>query len=95
MDESGNEIPLKKSKEVEESQRNIETPATNVEEIHDLKNEKEDPIPSTSSQSVGNEDLDVEENKRYKKSFSYLQHQWCKQQPDFVKLRQDLIEKHE
>jgi len=61
----------------------------------DLKqNENKLPVPSTSAQSWADFDAENEASKIYKKSFAFLQFQWCKQQPDFIKLRQELSEKH-
>ena len=98
MDESGYEKSSKKIKEDSLNRVDKTTPATKVEdevEKDELKTENEDPKPSTSSQSIDNEDFDVEEKKRYKQSFAFIQFHWCKQQPDFIKLRQELLEKHE
>ena len=68
VDESGYEKSSKKIKEDSLNRVDKTTPATKVEdevEKDELKTENEDPKPSTSSQSIDNEDFD-EEKKRYK-----------------------------
>ena len=61
----------------------------------DLKpNENKLPVPSTSAQSWADFDAENEATKIYKKSFAFLQFQWCKQQPDFIKLRQEISERN-
>ena len=57
-------------------------------------NENKLPVPSTSAQSCSTFDAENEASKIYKKSLAFLQFQWCKQQPDFIKLRQEVSEKH-
>ena len=57
-------------------------------------NENELPVPSTSAESRSYFDAENEASKIYKKSLAFLQFQWCKQQPDYIKLRQEMFEKH-
>ena len=65
-------------------------------EKNDLKAaENNDPLPSTSSQISVDSDEEYLKNRLYKKSFFYLQLQWCKKQQDFIKLCQDMMETHE
>ena len=71
-------------------------------ENHDITTEKKDlkpnenthPVPSTSAQSGSYFDAENEASKIYKKSLAFLQFQWCKQQPDFIKLRQEISERN-
>ena len=71
-------------------------------ENHDITTEKKDlkpnenthPVPSTSAQSGSYFDAENEASKIYKKSLAFLQFQWCKQRPDFIKLRQEISERH-
>ena len=61
----------------------------------DLKpDENKLPVPSTSAKSWADFDAENEASRMYKKSLAFLQFQWCKQQPDFIKLRQEMSEKH-
>ena len=54
------------------------------------------PVPSTSgTQSVVTSEVKKEETtKKYKKSVHYLQYQWAKQHPEFLRLQEELNNKY-
>ena len=62
--------------------------------VSDERSSEKEPIPSTSVAS-SKKDTEDNEGKKYKKSLIYLQFQWCKKQPDYLKLRQELMDKYE
>ena len=104
MEESGKSIEAnipEKSKEVPESTNVISstnTMAKSGDEKDSVNNSAEaDPLPSTSGAcKVDVEKTDVEKGiKRYKKSLAYLQFQWCKKQPEYITLREEILRKHE
>ena len=57
--------------------------------INDLKTtEKDEVMPSTSGQQATDRDEEVEPTKMFKKSLTKLQLQWCRKQPEFLKLKE-------
>ena len=98
-DESLNEKPEDKCKEDNQNKNEdhpkiITTAEKKVNRVNDESNSEKEPTPSTSAPS-NKKDTKDNEGKKYKKSLIYLQFQWCKKQPDYLKLRQELMDKYE
>ena len=93
------EVKLDKSVDVnnEEGMETKSDQENNIQEKIDITkqdkrtHDNEDPIPSTSG---SNEKDRPNIEKRYKKSLLLLQYEWCQQQPDFIKLKSELLNKY-
>ena len=73
-----------------------ETSSNNVDSPNDNGAIPVDPVPSTSgTQSVVTSEVKNEETtKKYKHSVHYLQYQWAKQRPEFLRLQEELNNKY-
>ena len=55
-----------------------------------ITTENDEPMPSTSYQESSNRDEEDDPPKMFKKSFTRLQFQWCRKQPDFIQLKESI-----
>ena len=81
-----------KEKKDKDPSSSITTAEKDEKKVSYESSSEKEPIPSTSAASKNE---DGQEGKKYRKSLVYLQFQWCKKQPDYLKLRQELMDKYE